>query len=324
MWFTLEAIPSLVATETVWRQRVGADFPAFKSLCLQLSSLQVRHVPCPRDCGCDHLVLHRHDGAGAVAACRCNPPVCPDLPLTRPDITTLEVCHTRLGYALCQAFGLNLRYAELPVPNTFQFGAWSTDAVPAVLTIQVQRPYFRRAVAELAAVQRGRFMLFAPTADFLDAPARAILENYGAAFFDLQSHVILTEHGTLHATRPPGELFARFNPQPKDIDSDSAARIFAVVTKLDTDKPLKPPSLLTVFRLYCVEELSSDQIARRCGTTKTTVLRRLALLQSRLAVHPRQLRRLSPHLSKIQDSLHPPHAGHIHPPSLLGEESGDD
>jgi hypothetical protein len=240
--------------------------------------------------------------------------------LTRRDITVLEVSRARLGHALCRAFGFAGRQTQLPVPNSFQFGSWSADAVPAILTIQVQRSAFRRAVAELAAHLRRPFILFAPTSDFLDAPAHSILENYGAAFFDLKTNVILTDHGTLQPTRPPGELFARFTPQPKDTDTDLATRVFALVQKLDTDKPLKPPTLLTVFRLYCIEELSCDQIAHECKTTKTTVVRRLAMIRSRIGVHPRELRRVSPHLAKLEDSFQDSHASHLYPPSLLGEE----
>ena len=319
-WVSFQSVPGRVATETDWRQLTGARFDSFKALCLQPSSLQVHTVVCPRDCGCNHLILRRHDGSGAVGVCRCSPPACPDIPLTRPDITTLEVCQTRLGHALCNAFGFDSRYAELPVGNTFQFGSWSTDAVPAILTIQVQTPHFRRAVAEVAAQLRQPFILFAPTSDFLDLPSKSILENHHAAFFDLQTNVILTDHGTLQPTRVPGELFAQFNPQPKDMDTDLAVRVFALVEKLDTDKPLKHPSLLTVFRLYCIDELSSGQIAHKCETTKTTVVRRLALLQSRIGRHPRELRRLSPHLAKLEDTLKDSRARHIHRPSALGEE----
>jgi hypothetical protein len=64
--------------------------------------------------------------------------------------------------------------------------------MPAILTIQVQRSVFRRAVAELAAELRQPFMLFAPTSDFLDAISQS-LENHGAAFFALNSHAILAE-----------------------------------------------------------------------------------------------------------------------------------
>jgi hypothetical protein len=319
-WFTLEAVPGLIATETDWRQMIGQQFTAFKALCLQPSLFRVQWVPCPEGCGCHHLVIQRHDGVGAVAVCRCNPTHCPDIPLTEADCTALEVNHERLGKALCKAFGFDPKHASLPVPNTFQFGSWSTDAVPAILTIQVQNSVFRRAVAELAALLRRPFILFAPTSDFLDAPAQSILENHRAGFFDLKTQVILTENGTLHPTRVPGELFARFTPEPKEIDSDVATRAFALVIKLDTERPLPPPSLVTVFRLYCVAGLSMAQTARECKTSKPTVVRRLKLLQARIGMHPSKLRRFSPHFAKLQEDLRDDRARRVRARSLLGDE----
>lgn len=282
---------------------IGEQFPAFRSLCLEPVSWPVQPIPCPRGCGCNHVVLLRHDGTGAVAVCRCASAGCPDIALTREEIIPLQVSRPRLGHALCQAFGLASRLADLPIPNTFQFGSWSTDAVPVILTIQVQNSVFRRAVAELAAGLRRPFILFAPTSDFLDAPAQSILENHGAAFFALDAQVILTEHGTLQPTSPPGELLARFTPQPKELDVDVARHAFALVLNLDTETLLRPPTLLAVFRLYCIEELSASQIARKFGCSKPTVLRRLGLIRARTGLDPRQLRRLSPHIAKLEDTL---------------------
>jgi len=319
-WLSLESIPGLVALEPVWRRMVGDQFDAFSSLCLQPASWTVRRLPCPLQCGCEHLVIPRHDGTGALAVCRCSPPVCPDIPLTRAQITPLEVSRLRLGQALCSAFGLRPRHTELGnIPSTFQFGVWSADTIPAILTIQVQNSVFRRAVAELAAQLRRPFLLFAPTSDFLDAPSQAILQNHGAGFFALDSRVILTAHGTLQPVGPPGELFARFTPQPKEPDLDVARRAFALVQNLDSEKPLKPPALLAVFRHYCIEELSASRIARKYDCSKPTVLRRLALIRLRIGLDPLQLRRLSPHIAKLEDSFHDPNAPGIHPKSLLDE-----
>ncbi|HLH53240.1 MAG TPA: hypothetical protein VKY92_06445 [Verrucomicrobiae bacterium] len=297
-WYSFQAVPGQVATEAEWRLLTGDRFGALQALCLQPSRFQVQTVWCPHGCGCEHMIVRRHDGQGATAVCRCHPPCCPDIPLDMAKITALEVCNTRLGHALCRAFEFNERYAELSAPNTFQFGSWSADAVPAILTLQVQAPAFRRVVSEVVAQQCEPFMLFAPTSDYLDAPAKSLLEHHRCAFFDLQRHVVLTERGTLQPVRPPGELFARFTPQPLELDADVSERAFALVLKLDTEQPLIP-TLLTVFRKYCIEELSCNRIARDCKVTKTTIVRRLALIRERVGCHPRELRRFSTHLEKL-------------------------
>ena len=58
------------------------------------------------------------------------------------------------------------------MPNTCQIGSWSADAVPVLLTLQTDRHVFRNVLAELALRLKTRFILFAPTADHLDAVAR--------------------------------------------------------------------------------------------------------------------------------------------------------
>lgn len=302
---------------------VGAQFEAFRALCLQSSGLQVRTYPCPRGCGCNHAVIPRHDGTGAAAVCRCNPPACPDILLSASEIVPLEVSRPRLGRALCNAFGFDPKFAEMPVPGTFQFGAWSSNAVPALLTMQVQNTVFRRAVAELAAQLRFRFILFAPTADFVDAPSQAILQNLQAEFFALKDLVVLTDHGTLQATSPPSQLFTAFNPEPKECDIEVARRAFALVLNLDTEEPLPPPSLLRVFRLYCIHELSSAQVASKCECSKPSILRRLARIRARTGVDPRELRRLSPHIARIEDEMSDDRAAQIRPSAFVdGEEDG--
>jgi hypothetical protein len=186
-WLSLEAIAGLVALEPVWQQKIGSCYPSFRTLCLDPVAWQVRHFPCPGGCGCNHAVIPRHDGTGVIAVCQCTPPGCPDIPLSLEEATPLEVNFVRLGRALCAAFGFAGKFARLPPPNTFQFGSWSVDAVPAILTIQVESLSFRYAVAELAAELRQPFILFAPTSDFLDARSQSILENHGAAFFALDA-----------------------------------------------------------------------------------------------------------------------------------------
>src|ERR1035438_4195785 len=71
----------------------------------------------------------------ALAATCCGDPERPfEIPLIPDDITPWEVSWSKLARALCQALGLESRFRTLPPPNTVQFGAWSADAVPAILT----------------------------------------------------------------------------------------------------------------------------------------------------------------------------------------------
>jgi hypothetical protein len=79
-WSALEMVVGLTTYRSDWHSLAGDHFPALKQLCLKDSTLQPEEYPCPKNCGCWHRILRRFDGTGAVAACHCDPPTCPDFP----------------------------------------------------------------------------------------------------------------------------------------------------------------------------------------------------------------------------------------------------
>jgi len=222
-WQTLEAIPGLIALPAIWQRRLGDDFPAFKSLCLQIRAMLAIHFPCALQPGIIRDVIRQPDGS-FIGSCRCALRECDDIPLTVEDLTPLEVNWNKLGRALCKAFDFDSKLANLGIPNTIQFGSYSADAVPAILTIQTDSHVFRRVVAELVATLNGRFILFAPTSDHFDARSQSLLARVKAGFFALDSNVILTRHGTLQPRTTPGVLFAKFIPQPKGLRRSTGGR----------------------------------------------------------------------------------------------------
>jgi hypothetical protein len=237
----------------------------------------------------------------------------------------------KLARALCEALGCrnsansapfdSEKSSALGLPNTIQFGAWSIESVPVLLTIQSEDRLFRNVLSELAARLRRSFIIFAPSNRHLDVAAQELLANAGAGFFALDENVRLTSRGTLQAAKTPGELFAAFTPKPQEPpDEDAARRAFALVQQLDTDTPSKPPSTLTVFRLYCIEELSIPRIARKCGCSVGTVANRLALLRAKTGVAPESLRRLSGHISKMEEDLSDSRAKRLHRRSFIYDE----
>src|ERR1051326_8472895 len=104
-WDILERIPGLKALPNIWQTLLGANFSAFHTLCLHESTKLVDEIPCPNDCGCTHTVILRHDRTSAIAICRCDPPKCPDTPLTLAQITPLQVNRPRLARALAKEIG---------------------------------------------------------------------------------------------------------------------------------------------------------------------------------------------------------------------------
>ena len=165
----------------VWRARLEEMFERVKALILQANATPAQLLPCPPGCGLAHEIVCRPDGS-LVATCCGDPNRPEEIVLTPADITPLEVSWSKLGRVLCEALALHGKPAALPPPNTIQIGAWSDDGVPAILTIQVCRPAFRRVVAELVARLQGPFILLAPTSDHFDAPCQELLAHARAAF----------------------------------------------------------------------------------------------------------------------------------------------
>ena len=296
-WSCLETLPGLIALPRVWHARLDGMFERVKALILHDNPTLAQLLPCLRGCGLAHDIVCRPDGS-FVATCYGDSNRPQEIPLTVADITPLEVSWSRLGRALCQALGLDSRFRTLQPPNTIQFGAWSADAVPAVLTIQAYPCAFRRVVSELVAELRTPFMLFAPTSSHLDVPSLGYLTGARAAFFPLDSTVLLTGDGRLCPAKSPGELFAQFTPQPKELDQDVARKVMGIVGTLDVGDP---PTPLRVFRLYCIEGLNIAQVAEELAFSPATICRRLQTIRAATGAAPKNLRRLSPYLTGAED-----------------------
>jgi len=99
---------------------------------------------------------------------------------------------------------------------------------------------------------------------------------------------------------------------------DVARSAFALVQKLDVDAPMKAPSVLTVFRLYCVEGNSAERVARKCRCGKATVIRRLQFIEARTGVKAEQFRAMSGHLQQVDEELNASGAREIYRRGLDG------
>ncbi len=222
---------------------------------------------------------------------------------TATDIEVLKPNWTKLARALCHAFGLDAKTADFGLFNTAQIGSWSCDAVPVILTMQRNSHELRAVIAELGLRLHRPYILLGPTNHHLDAHCQELLAHAGAAYFALEHTVIVSNNGNLHATKTPGDLFARFNPEPEDQDENAARQAFAMLQNLEPESRRKPPSVIKVFRMYCMEELSAHEVSSRCHCSKTTVVDRLNVIRAKTGVAPQELRRLSVHLEKIKDDL---------------------
>jgi hypothetical protein len=322
MFSSLETLPNLNALRSVWQSFGIENFDQFSSLFFQRQAEPGTGYPCAK-CGCTHdITIFSPDDI--VATCSCESLDCDPIALTPADIEIWELSWTKLARALCRALSLDLKIADLNLYQTWQIGSWSADAVPVILTIQNSEGGLRHIIAQLSARLRRKFILLTPTNSNLDAVCQELLANAEAAVFPLDTTIAITPNGTFQSIRTPGDLFAAFTPQPKDIEQSTAEQAFAIIRQFDSRKSVKPPTLLTVFRLYCMENLSADHIAQNIGCTRQTVWRRLQMIQQQVGRHPDELRRLSVHLDKVKDRASDPRARKIRPQALISEPGDSD
>jgi hypothetical protein len=348
VWQALETSRGLTAVAASWRERLGEQFEAFREAFLQRAPGVAKGMPCPRGCGCTHEIVTGDEGRGSSeegkeqsdecrvasgggkkadshssirAGCRCDPATCADILLAPEDIILLELSWTKLARAVCRVFEFNYKATDLGLLNTRQIGSWSIDGVPVILTIQHERGWFRSVLLELLARLRQRFILLAPTAKNMDAVSQELLASSGAGFFSLDGNVALTDDGLLRLRGAgPGKLFAKFTRQPGDSDEEVALRAFALVQQLDAEGARKPPTVLSVFRMYCVDGFSVTTIARKCDTSRMTVRARLKLVETKTGMNIDQLRKISAHFEQAEASFNDARASHIHRKNLIYDE----
>ena len=301
-WSVLETIPGLIALPGVWRQRFGAAFEPMKDLILRECPNLAQLLPCPRGCGLAHDIICRPDGS-LIATCDADPSQPRDILLTPAEITPWEVSWSKLGHALFEVLGLHGKSAPLPLPNTLQIGAWSADGVPVILTVQVCGATFRRVVAELVARLHGRFILLAPTSYHCDAPCQELLAHARAAFFPLETTVLLSDNRRLRTTRPPGELLAQFTPRWNETDEAEAAQVFRLFGELlgmGTDL-VAPPG--RVFDLMVFKKMTKAETALECRCVASLITRRAALIERHFAMSIERLRAFASDLKERQRTV---------------------
>lgn len=315
-WRGLETPPGFAAVAAVWKAR--RVLPEGLPL-LQMQTGLAGSYPCPWGCGCAHQVFPSAKGRWS-GVCQCGTWRCPDLDLVEEDLQVWEVSWPRLARALCRAFDLACRLCDPGIPGLRQVGTWSVEGVPVFLVLHEEPAGFAQAVAELCVRFSRKLILFAPTAELLDVRTEEMLRRMDAAFFALSACAVLTPAGTLAPAKRPGELFAAFQPAGVEPGREAARAAFEIVRKFQMPR-LRPPDLITIFRLYCIEQLSPVRIARQVGCSRSTVFLRLKLLQQKTGMDPDRLRAYSPFLAEVERSLSDPRARRIHyRSSAFGEE----
>jgi hypothetical protein len=319
-WPALEAIAGPCAVLAIWREYLGDTFDTFAPAFLQAIPEIVISFPCPRECGCWHLVEPAGDGS-FIGRCDCRPPNCHPLTLTQTDVTPFKLNRPKLDRDLCRAFSCDSKPTEFPFPNTSQIGSWSADIVPVLFTIQAEIEHLRALISEAALRFQKPYILLAPTARSLGGQSQQLLAHAKAAFFALDATVLLTAAGTLRSIKTPGDLFAQLRPEPRDPVSDGVAhQVYTLAKAFDSECSVRKARPFTVLRLYW-QGFTVTGIAKECRCSTRLILARKKWLEAKLGRKLSSLRQYSPQFDAIEKSLSYPRARKIY---RKGAARGDD
>jgi hypothetical protein len=200
------------------------------------------------------------------------------------------------------------------------------------------------------------FILLTPTNRFCTPMVQRALRRHGSTQMALAGIVALTDPGHLEilpsakhsvdlvlgefAKRvPEGKALERAvvrveakldalakrslgeRPETDGMTESVARQAFGLVRKLDEEEGARKPSLLTVLRLYCVDNLSVRQIARKSGCSIGTVMNRLQTLAQKIGVRPETLRAYSAQFERMEEELSESRAREIY---RKGQADGGD
>jgi hypothetical protein len=322
LWRALESIAGLVGVPALWHRRLDNEFEQVRRVFFRSRAGGAQSYPCLA-CGCAHEVVRHGDGE-VVAVCRCDPCSCADISLKAEDLVLLELNWQKLGRTIAAGLGCDRKEATFGLPQTMQVASFSGAALPIVLTIQNDTTAMRSVVGQLVGKLRERFVVLAPTGRFVDGHVRTMLTNAKAGFFDLESHLTLTAAGVFQSSRSAGELFSSLIADAKEPASDDEARgLFVLLQELDDGKVVKAPAV-QVFRLYCMQGLSRAQVAKQCKCAPSLVTLRLKAIEQKLGRKVAELRQLSGHFEKIEDSLRDDRARKVRRRSAIDDDSFSD
>jgi hypothetical protein len=321
VWREIERAPASAAA-IVWKKCFGTDFDTVAVAMLRKTDRQASSIPCPDRCGCGHRVVP--NGRAFVGVCDCEDESCDDLTLTAEDIAVWEVNRERMGRAIAKALGCEPKLTDFVPPHILQIASFGPTSLPVMLVMARDRGEFYAAVVEMVARLGEHFVVLAPTRRFFNAKVQELLNGAHAGFFDLEAHVRIAQSGGLQSNKSGGELFSPFlRSMNEPASDDEARRLFALLKQLDEGKVVKAP-VIQVFRLYCVEGLSRSKVAGKCGCAASLVTLRLKEIEKKLGRKAVQLRELSSHFEKIEESLTDDRARKVRRGSAIDDDRFED
>jgi hypothetical protein len=216
-------------------------------------------------------------------------------------------------------------------------------------------------IERLAAVVGGPFILLTPTSHLCTPVVQGMLNRQGCVQLSLADTLTVAADGQFHLARSiqpllesigaaqiqknaalqktmtridrkletlsanlSAAVMAKDAHGEEPVSEDTARQLFALVKQLETESSWRKAPVLQVFRLYCMEGLTGQQIAKRCACAKSLIILRLKQLREKLGRDPAELRQYSDHFDRIEDSLNDPRAKKIRRHTVDYDDSEDE
>jgi hypothetical protein len=363
-WRWLEIFPTQAAVLAEWERACGSDFENARSF-LSPTTRQSRSHPCTHrfTCGCEHEVVV-HGPEHIAGACRCEAGDCPTIRLKPSDLVIYEIDGFKLCEAIRKAFGLEISRepGAWKQPNDFRsVGVFGPERHFAKYICRQDEDSLLNEIERLL-WPGDPFLLITPTPRHHSEVIHSKLKRNGCGIIALSETVELLAGGKLKVIKGVDSVLSiirkperqredttkilteihqgvtavrtdvreirkgvKTQNEGEPVDESVARQLFALVKQLESETNWRKAPILQVFRLYCMENLSRDEVAKRCSCVPSLISLRLKQIEGKLGRKPLELRQFSSHFEAMEESIADPRAKKIYRRGLTDELSdGED
>jgi hypothetical protein len=339
LWNSLEALSTQAALLMEWEKELGTDFQAARAF-FHPTQQQVGSYPCTRSnpCGCRHRVIFESP-EDVCAVCDCEEGGCEAIQLGPNDLIVYTLDGRVFAASIRRAFHFDeINSSGFEGVRSYLVGSWGVRRSQVFFNVPISESGLLNEIDRLCAAVPDPFVLLTPTARFCTPRVQQALRRQGCGQMPLDGTLTLTAPGVVElipaaksavdaflgdfgkqvAQGKPLELaiarveakldaIAKSRSQgmagDEELPAEVAHHALALVKRLDTENRLKKPSILTVFRLYCINEMSATEIAGQCCCSKASIIKRLNILARKTGMPAAKLRRYSAQFERMEAEL---------------------
>lgn len=291
------------------------------------------------------------------AICDCHEADCDVISLRAEDLIIHALNGELLTAAIRRAFQFDeLENIEFGDSRARLVGSWGAQRSRVFFYVPINENGFLSEIDKLSSAMPDPFILLTPTSRFCTPMVHRSLRRNGNAQLSLDGILALSKSGQLELIPAANTIVeatledfakritegtpleraiarveqklnaiakSRTEAASEAVSEDVARQTMELVKKLDAGPRLKNPSLLTVFRLYCVNNKSSREIALHCGCSRAVVMKRLSILTEKIGLPLVKLRTCSAQFEQMDEQLMDSRARRIDRWALAHEDEGD-